>query len=86
MRSRKSSKRGDCGSSAGTLIFDEFGRLKCHARNPIPDLVKDKEILINLWDSGLFDKNGTSALSELHLRLATALPTLAKKEPLVPSP
>jgi hypothetical protein len=64
----------------GTLIFDEYGRLKYHARNPLPDLVKNKAQLAELWDWGAFDSAGASAFGSLHLARATALPSLAKKE------
>ena len=64
----------------GTLIFDEYGRLKYHAQNPIPDLKRDQERLAELWDWGLFEKAGVSALSQLHLTRATALPSVASKE------
>ncbi len=61
----------------GTLIFDEYGRLKYHALNPIPNHTKDKELVAELWDS--FQPSGASALSQLHLTRATALPALASK-------
>jgi hypothetical protein len=64
----------------GTLIFDEYGRLKYHAQNPIPDLLRDKHRLADLWDFGLFEKTASNALSQLHLTRATMLPSMADKE------
>ena len=64
----------------GTLIFDEYGRLKYHARNPLPDLRKDKKQLQQLWDWGAFNTADTNAFSQLHLTRSTALPFMGQKE------
>ena len=64
----------------GTLIFDEYGRLKYHARNPLPDLRKNKKQLQDLWDWGAFDSADANAFGQLHLARATSLPFLANKE------
>lgn len=64
----------------GTLIFNEYGRLKYHSQNPVPDLDENIQRLSDLWNAGLFDKGASTALNQLHLARATALPQLALRE------
>ena len=40
----------------GSLIFDEFGRLKYHIRNKILNADRQADRLQYLWDSGFFDE------------------------------
>jgi hypothetical protein len=56
----------------GTLIFDEFGRLKFHMYNRLDDVAKQSARLKNLWDSGEFSRGRTirNRLSSLHRRRA----------------
>lgn len=63
----------------GTLIFDEFGRLKYHASNPVLNVADDRERLAELWDRGYFDGGAGNRFSKLHLNRATSLPLMAPK-------
>ncbi|BDC49157.1 hypothetical protein F183_A14730 [Bryobacterales bacterium F-183] len=58
----------------GTLIFNEFGRLKHHAQNPVPDLQHNKDLLMKLLDWGLFDGATSGRFSQMHLKRAATLP------------
>jgi hypothetical protein len=64
----------------GTLIFDEYGKVKYHARNPVIEAGRDQKRLAELWDRGYFETGAASRFSQLHLDRATALPALAPKE------
>ena len=43
----------------GTLIFDEYGRLKFHVSNRLDDVEKQSARLQHLWDYGEFSKGKT---------------------------
>ena len=43
----------------GTLIFDEYGRLKFHVSNRLDDVEKQSARLQHLWDFGEFSKGKT---------------------------
>ena len=60
----------------GTLIFDEFGRLKYHASNPV---LANQDHLAELWDRGYFEEGSANRFSQLHLNRATSLPLMAPK-------
>ena len=63
----------------GAMIFDEFGRLKYHASNPVLDLDHSRSRLMELWDRGYFDDGAINRFSQLHLNRATSLPMMASK-------
>jgi hypothetical protein len=63
----------------GTLIFDEFGRLKYHANNPVLDIAHGSKHLMELWDRGYFENGAANRFSQLHLNRATSLPMMASK-------
>jgi hypothetical protein len=63
----------------GTLIFDEFGRLKYHANNPVLDLAHNRDHLADLWDRGYFEDASVNRFSQLHLDRATSLPLMVRK-------
>jgi hypothetical protein len=63
----------------GTLIFDEFGRLKYHASNPVLDVAQNRRHLLELWDRGYFDDGAVNRFSQLHLNRATSMPLMAPK-------
>lgn len=52
----------------GTLIFDDFGRLKYHVSNDILNREKQSERLCHLWEYGFFRKGGSAfnRFSTLH--------------------
>lgn len=58
----------------GTLIFNEFGRIKHHAQNPIPDLDRNKDLLLKLLEWGLFDGATSGRFSQMHLKRAASVP------------
>jgi hypothetical protein len=64
----------------GTLIFDEYGKVKYHAHNPVIEPGREQKRLAELWDRGYFETAKASPFSQLHLDRATALPVLAPKE------
>ena len=43
----------------GTLIFDEYGRLKFHVSNRLDDVEKQSKRVQHLWDFGEFSKGKT---------------------------
>ena len=47
----------------GSLIFDEFGRLKYHIRNKILNADRQADRLQYLWDSGFFDEEDSDVSS-----------------------
>ncbi len=47
----------------GSLIFDEFGRLKYHIRNKILNADRQADRLQYLWDSGFFDEENSDVPS-----------------------
>src|SRR5262249_13780319 len=49
----------------GTLIFDEFGRLKYHIHNEIADKERQSRRLKDLWTLGMFDPHARE-FSRLH--------------------
>ncbi len=49
----------------GTLIFDEFGRLKYHIHNDISDAQRQSRRLNDLWALGMFDARSRD-FSEIH--------------------
>lgn len=57
----------------GTLIFDEYGRIKYHIRHPLVDGKKQAERLQYLWDSGLLEKQADTRgrFAEMHRRRVT---------------
>jgi len=63
----------------GTLIFDEYGRLKYHAYNPVIDPEGKQKRLAELWDRGYFESGAANRFSQLHLDRATSLPMMASK-------
>lgn len=59
----------------GTLIFDEFGRLKFHVRNRIDAAEQQSERLAHLFRSGAFDEaKGARKIGALHLERQTPWP------------
>jgi hypothetical protein len=65
----------------GTLIFDEYGRLKFHVRNRVNDPERQTQRLKYLWEYG-FIKNGPAAsrFSSLHRQRMVSLPNQAPEE------
>ena len=63
----------------GTLIFDEYGKLKYHAYNPVIDPGGQQKRLAELWDRGYFDSGTGNRFSQLHLDRITSLPMMAPK-------
>lgn len=52
----------------GSLIFDEYGRLKYHVRNRIDNTERQQKRLRHLWEAGFFEKgSGAQRFSSLHL-------------------
>lgn len=49
----------------GTLIFDEFGRLRFHIRNSVKS-PRQKERLQYLWERGALTHSGLDSLAEFH--------------------
>ena len=49
----------------GTLIFDEFGRLKYHIHNDIADAARQSRRLKDLWTLGMFDARARD-FSQIH--------------------
>ena len=64
----------------GTLIFDEYGRLKFHVNNRLDDVEKQSKRVQHLWDYGEFSKGKTvrRRFSNMHRLRAmdAACPTL----------
>lgn len=61
----------------GALIFDEYGRLKYHARNRILNTERQTQRLKYLWQYGYFDDEHAmqNPFARLHLQRALDLPT-----------
>jgi hypothetical protein len=61
----------------GTLVFDEYGRLKFHVCNRIGNATKQTERLQWLWVHGHFDRGRSRRLhlATLHRQRATSLRT-----------
>jgi len=61
----------------GALVFDEYGRLKYHARNRILNKERQTRRLKYLWQYGFFDDEQgiENPFARLHLRRALDLPT-----------
>ena len=66
----------------GALIFDEYGRLKFHARNRIENPARQTPRLKYLWEYGFFDNGSYSEniFARLHLQRATNLSTRVTEE------
>lgn len=64
----------------GALIFDEYGRLKYHAHNPVIEPDSDTKRLAELWDLGYFVASNETRFSRMHLARATSLPYLASRK------
>lgn len=60
----------------GSLIFDEYGRLKYHVRNRVNQQQRQSERLQYLWKFGFFDKGASAAqrFSSLHLNRMSRWP------------
>lgn len=52
----------------GTLIFDEYGKLKYHVHNNVASPRRQSERLQMLWDEGLFSGSAEMGFAALHLR------------------
>ena len=61
----------------GALVFDEYGRLKYHARNRILNTERQTQRLKYLWQYGYFDDEQgiQNPFAQLHLQRALDLPT-----------
>lgn len=62
----------------GTLIFDEYGRLKFHIHNRISNPKDQHARLMNLWQRGMIDPPDRKArrFAEMHTRRANREPTI----------
>src|SRR5207253_1916713 len=49
----------------GTLIFDEYGRLKYHIHNEVADAMRQSRRLNDLWTLGMFDAHARD-FSQIH--------------------
>lgn len=60
-------------SGGGTLIFDEFGRLKFHIHNRIDNKEKQHDRLVSLWQRGVLRerRGGAPHFADLHRRRAS---------------
>jgi hypothetical protein len=58
--------------AGGTLIFDEYGRVKYHVAHPLTDLVRQQARMEYLWKTGFFDStlNSRDRFAALHLQRA----------------
>ena len=65
----------------GTLVFDEYGRLKFHVRNPLSS-ARQSERIKYLWKYGFFRRGAASRLllSGLHRRRATGVSDTSREE------
>ena len=61
----------------GALVFDEYGRLKYHARNRILNIERQTQRLKYLWQYGFYDdeQGVQNPFARLHLQRALNLPT-----------
>jgi hypothetical protein len=69
-------------SGGGTLVFDEFGRLKLNVHNRLLNADRQTRRLRHLWNFGAFDR-GARALryfSRIHRLRATDAPTTSAEE------
>jgi hypothetical protein len=66
----------------GALVFDEYGRLKYHARNRILNKERQTRRLKYLWQYGFFDDEQAlqNPFARLHLQRALDLPTNRKEK------
>lgn len=66
----------------GALVFDEYGRLKYHARNRILNRERQTRRLKYLWRYGFFDDEQgiQNPFARLHLQRALDLPTNRKEK------
>lgn len=66
----------------GSLIFDDYGRLKFHVRNRLNDRERQTQRIEYLWDYGFFRKGASSlrSFSYLHRQRAASLPNEAVEE------
>jgi hypothetical protein len=65
----------------GTLVFDEYGRLKFHVSNPLSS-ARQSERIKYLWRYGFFRRGAASRLlfSGLHLRRAAGVSDTSREE------
>ena len=66
----------------GALVFDEYGRLKYHARNRILNAQRQTRRLKYLWDYGFFDdeQESQNLFARLHLQRSLNLPSNFKEK------
>ena len=60
----------------GTLIFDEYGRLKFHITNRVGNMELQRQRVPYLWESGFYDKKlqARRGIAALHMRRMAAWP------------
>jgi len=68
-------------SGGGTLIFDEYGKLKFHISNPLDDRERQDQRIKYLWEYGYY-RNPASFrnFSSLHRQRATALTSFSRED------
>jgi hypothetical protein len=65
----------------GSLIFDEYGRLKFHIRNRIMNPKRQTDRLRYLWESGTWkDAEDSNPFAMMHRRRSLGLSTTSAKE------
>jgi hypothetical protein len=66
----------------GTLIFDEFGRLKYHVHNDVLSTKRQSARIQYLWENGFYRQDSASLreFSVLHRQRATGRTLLRTKE------